>query len=139
MYTDSRADYLLTTKNTPLVVSNSTYIWRSLRFHKNIGFLIPKEGSFITIENIAIPSKSKKNDLIYIFLNYIYKKESMQYNFLERAVFPATVDALKDLNLDSFIKELINIDEKKIKHFHFFHTTIPPMFINDIWIAVKSA
>ena len=37
---------------------------------KNIDFLIPKEGGFVIIDNVVIPALSKKDDLIYKFINF---------------------------------------------------------------------
>ena len=36
-----------------------------------IAYAVPKEGSFISVENICIPKASKKDEPVYRFINYI--------------------------------------------------------------------
>ena len=75
-YTDFRADYYLATKNCPVIVASSAYIWRSMREYPHIDFLIPKEGTLVTIENCAIPATSTKEELVYEFLKFIFSREA---------------------------------------------------------------
>lgn len=139
MYTDERTDYLLTTKNVVASVSTSAYIWQAMKTAKNIDFFVPKEGSFLTIEHIAIPRGSTKTDLVYKFLKYVYTKEAARHNFLEHALFPAITDALDEVELDPEVRDLVNINREKIKKMNFLTTRITRSQINDIWIFLKSA
>ncbi len=141
-YTELRADYFLSTKNIPLAVSSSSYIWRAMRDFSNISFLIPQEGSFITIEHVALPISSKKADLVYQFLNFIYDPKAMAHNFKTFVFFPSTLSALNYLDLGADKKEmleLLTLNPQKMEKLHFFQRIIPHKSLNKIWIAVKNA
>lgn len=86
MYTDLRTDYLLISGTVPIVLGISSNIYNAMRQHKNIHFLLPKEGSFIVIDVLLLPQTTQKEDLVYEFLDYLYQPEILQkyadrYNF----------------------------------------------------------
>ncbi len=93
-------NYFLATKNSAVVVSSSSYICRSMRRFPFIGLVIPKEGSFITIENLCIPASSKKANLTYQLMNFLYTQASMKVHFDAYATFPPITDLLDNLRLD---------------------------------------
>lgn len=78
MYTDNRAPYLLLSQTAPVVLSLSYDIARVMRLYPNIDFLIPQEGSFLLVDNWAIPASSTKDDLVYQFLNYVYRHDVLK-------------------------------------------------------------
>ena len=126
-YVDFRPDYLLATKNCPIVVASSSYILRSMREYKNIDFIIPEEGAFITIENLAIPAVSTKEDLVYQFMNFFFEPDVINHHYDLFAFFPARLDVVpspvspEQFKKLSFIRPLVSEQEK-----------------NDLWIEVKS-
>src|SRR5262249_37030510 len=69
-YASFRGDYFLATKNVSLVVASTSYILRTQKLFDFVGFVLPKEGTFISIENFCIPKPSQKEDLTYSFINY---------------------------------------------------------------------
>lgn len=73
MYTDNRASYLLLSQTAPVVLTLSYEVARIMRLYTNIDFLIPQEGSFLLVDNWAMPASSTKEDLVYQFLNYMYR------------------------------------------------------------------
>jgi spermidine/putrescine transport system substrate-binding protein len=132
-YTQLRPDYFLSSKNCPLVVSSSSYVWRGMREYKNIAFLLPKEGSFITIEHVAIPKSSKKTELVYKFLNFVYRPASMAHHFNTFVFFPATTN-VKDVQG----KDITTLDATQMQNLHFFRHAIPHSVLNKLWIYVKT-
>ena len=46
-----------------------------MRNHGNIDFVIPLKGTFMVLENMVIPATTKRADLVYQFLNFMYKPE----------------------------------------------------------------
>ena len=96
MYTDLRTDYLLVSQSAPAVLGISSDIYHAMRKYDNLQFIIPKEGSFIIIDTLMIPASTKKDDLVYAFLNYLYqphivRKYADRYNF-----FPALQGVVSD-------------------------------------------
>ena len=107
-YVDFRPDYYLATKNCHIAFSASSYIWRSMYTYPHIDFIIPKEGTIINIENYALPITTKKEDLVYQFLNFIMETETAKHHFeSESTVFPVTLDVIPQLDLKDSIKKLL--------------------------------
>src|SRR3569832_2628794 len=75
-----------------------------------VGFVVPKEGTFITIENICIPKLSKKDHLTYKLINYLYTRSSMKTHYSNYSIFPATVDVIPELTDDAETQQLLNME-----------------------------
>jgi spermidine/putrescine transport system substrate-binding protein len=142
-YSDFRADYLLASKDVKAGVVSSSYILRSMRENDHIGFFIPREGGQVTIENIAIPRTTDKEDLIYQFLRFLYSPENIVNNFKQFAFFPPTTNVFDEIDAPDEIKELINITPKTFEHLDFlkisdFVYPVTEQVLQDMWVHVKS-
>ena len=137
-YANFRSDYFLATKNCPVVVASSSYIWKTMRMFPFVRFVLPKEGSFITIENLCIPAVSDKEKLVYQFINYLYRPQSVATHYHTFGFFPSTLHALDLLNLDPEAKKLILSSAEDFKKFYFTEILLPQQQIRDIWVEVKS-
>lgn len=136
-YANFRADYYLATRNCPVVLASSSYIWRTMRQFDFVGFVIPKEGSFITVENVSIPRACKKEKLVYNFLNFLYRPKTVAAHYKEFGFFPATLDALDLMELDPQMKKLILSNEEEFKKFYFTETLLPEQDMRDLWVEIK--
>jgi spermidine/putrescine transport system substrate-binding protein len=137
-YADSRADYFLATKNSALVITSSSYIWRTMKKFPFVGYIIPKEGTFVTIENLCIPKTSKKEHLTYQLINFLYSPESMKTHFETFGIFPATMDVLDDLDLDADTRALISLSSEELSHLHFTRHLTSEKNVRDTWVRVKT-
>lgn len=137
-YVDFRADYFLATKNCPVVTASTSYILRSQRLFSHIGFVIPKEGSFITIENCAITVASHHVDRVYAFINFLYRPDIVAHHFAKFALFPATTDVLSELSLDDTWKSIITMSRADFEQFSFLKRILPEQQLNNLWISIKS-
>jgi spermidine/putrescine transport system substrate-binding protein len=68
-YASFRGDYFLATRNCPVVVASSSYIWKTMRQFPFVSFVTPKEGTFICIENLALPATTEKKLSMFFFLS----------------------------------------------------------------------
>lgn len=79
----------------------------------DIGFVLPKEGFTIAFDEMVVLSASKRKDLAYSFMNFIYEpdiaKENMEYICGPNPVAPA-IDAL-----DENYRKMIVLDESVLK------------------------
>ena len=137
-YATFRGDYFLCTGSCQVAVVSSSYIWKTLNQFPSIGFVVPEEGTFISIENLSIPHPSKKEDLTYQFINYLFKEESVLSHFKTFGFFPSTLQALDKIELLPETKKLLLSSEDQFKKFHFAKEMMPQEQITDIWIEVKS-
>ena len=137
-YADFRGDYFIATKNCPVAVASSSYISRSKKMFPFIQFVIPKEGTFITIENLCIPINSKKEKWVYELINYLYRPESVAKHFDSFGFFPATVNALDLIKMDQQFSKYLFSTKDDFRKYHFFKKVYPQQPIRDLWIEVKS-
>lgn len=133
MYTDLRTDYLLVSQSAPVVLGLSSDLYHAMRKYKNIQFMIPKEGSFMILDTLMIPASTKKDDLVYDFLNYLYqpdiiKKYADRYNF-----FPALQGVVTDKD-----RYFMTPTKSLFSRLRFFSYDIPEQALRDLWIALKS-
>ena len=137
-YAGPRADYLLTTKNCDIALSQSSSIFRTAKQNSNIKFILPKEWGIISIENVCIPSESSKEELVYQFLNFLYRPENLKKNTDMFFSFPARNDMASYIDISEEFTTIYNHPESDKGKFHFFRHLIPEKEIRDIWIDVKS-
>lgn len=138
-YADFRADYLLVTKNCPVVVTASSFIQRAKKNFADIEFMLPVEGAFLTIENLCIPKASNKDALTYQFINFLFQHESLQKNFDSYGFFPSLDHEVRALG---FLKELDLLNQSLSEpkyNIHFFNKSIPQKQLDDMWVEVKSS
>lgn len=137
-YADFRADYFLASKNCPVVLSSTSYILRTMRRFDFINFVVPKEGTFVTIENFCIPKASTKENLTYQLINFLYEPKSMMAHFNTYGVFPSTLDVLPHLELSEETQALLNTSPETFKKFYFTRVITSQQALRDAWIRVKS-
>lgn len=142
-YSDSRPDYYIASKNAPLALASTSYIWRSIRDYPFIDFILPKEGSMMTIENIVALKNSKNDDLIYEFLNYIYQPQIIAENYKELAFFPTTTDSIdllksENIKLPSILTSLDSLNNIEFLQMDYFKEPVDEQKIQDAWISMKS-
>ncbi len=137
-YVNFRGDYFLATKNVAVAVASTSYIWRTKRLFDFVGFVIPKEGSFITIESFCIPKPSQKEDLVFKFINYLCSAKSVAKHFETYALFPSTLYAPEILQIDEQVAKIMFSTEEDFKKYHFIRNVLSEEETRDIWVEVKN-
>ncbi len=137
-YANFRGDYFLATKNVSLVVATSSYIFRSKRQFDFMGFVVPEEGSFLTIENFCIPKPSKKEELTFKFLNYLCSPKSVEAHFNTYGQFPSAQHPLDIFHRDPEAAKYIFSTTEDFKNYHFIRNILPEEETRDIWVEVKN-
>ena len=136
-YAEFRADYFLATKNSAVVIASTSYIHRTMKQFPFVDFVIPKEGTFITIENMCIPKNSRKQDLIYQLMNFLYSPRSMQQHFETYGIFPAVTEAL-DESIDERTYQLVSFSDPSFEKLRFIRLIANQDQIRDAWVQVKT-
>lgn len=143
-YVDFRPDYYLATKNCHIALSSSSYVWRSIYAYPHVDFIVPKEGTLVNIENYAMPITTKKEDMVYQFLNFLMEAKTAKHHFeSESTVFPVTVDVIPQLDLKDSIKNLLTVSPEQFKKFNFIRLDllsgpVDENYLQDLWIKIKS-
>ncbi len=136
-YASFRADYFLATGSVPLCVTSSSYIWRSMKNYPFIGFKIPEEGSFVTIENLCLSKGSKNSKIAHKFIDFLYSDESMKKHFETYSFFPATLHQIPDLHLDKDAQVILEEKEALFKKLRFTSELVSQEKIQDAWVKIK--
>lgn len=136
MYTDLRSDYLLLAGQCPAAVALSTEVWKAMRVNPAIDFIIPEEGGFMAIDNIAIPVSSKNTELAYQLINYLYRHDVLKY-LIEKYAFFSPINTVEVEGLADH-RRLPIPRASQIKKLDFFRTVFNEKQLNEVWVSVKA-
>lgn len=136
-YSNVRSDYYLGTRNATVALAHSAEIWRAIRDYSAIDFVVPRD-TFISIEYCALPAASTKEDLVYQFLNYFYKKEVCAYHFNVFRSCPARLDVIDQLEATDHQKSIMKSSPAQFKHYMFMRDIISEQQKYDLWTSVKA-
>jgi len=138
-YTDFRADYFLATGNCPVVVASSSYIWRTKKLFPFAQFVLPKEGTLISIENFCIPASSEKQELAYTFINALFSPASLARHFQSFGNFPARQISASLLEMDPVMERLFRPSQSQFEQYYFYEPIVPQQQVRDLWVELKSS
>lgn len=138
VYDTLRADYFLKLGICPVVVSQSAYIYRAIKDTKDLAFIVPKEGAFMVIESLVIPSVSKKANMVYKFINYLYNEDQIKNLFERFGYLPTLKNILYSLDLDYIGGLKTLLDPETFKKYLFLKRIIPPDEVSQLWIDVRA-
>lgn len=133
-YTESRIEYMLASGECALCLCSSADIAKMVTHFNNIAFVIPKEGTFASLDSFAITAQTNKNDLVYAFLNYIYQPDVMG-KYVEKFQFPSPIKSIKNYNPPAGI----SFDIYNNIPVYSFDNWLTPEEIEYIWLALRAA
>ena len=136
-YTDFRGDFLLESGNCSLVVVSNSFIWRTLEKCDHIAFLMPQEGPILNMENYVIPAVSRKADLVYQFLNFLFRLDIQEYNFNEKALLSTRKDAHFLFENEWLKQSTIFVHPDNPQRLELFRNVLTDDQIDEIWLSVK--
>lgn len=138
VYADFRGDYFLATGGCPVAVASTSYIWRTIQLFPFVNFVIPEDGSFITIENVCIVANSDKEELAYRFINALFKPDSLIQHLETFGTFPARTLEGKLDKLDPKLRHFMQAAQKNIRSYKFYRRVATEQEVRDLWVDVKS-
>jgi len=136
-YADCRAKYLIQTKNCPIAFERSSFIWQISKENPSMQLLDFEEATFISIENLVIPKESKKEDLVYAFINYLYEPKAHAKLIGLAPMYPANPEALDYLSEPSTYHDHF-YKSANSKNLVFFRRLLTEEETRNIWINLKS-
>jgi spermidine/putrescine-binding protein len=136
IYTDSRSEYILASGAVPVGVVLSGDLLKIMKRFENIDFVIPKEGAFAVIDSFAIPTTTEKDDLVYPFVNYLFRPDIVEKYVEKFDFFPAIeLDVAYD---DDRFTRLTQPTQDLFKNIHFFKDVISKEVVNDVLVTLKT-
>ena len=97
-YADFRSKDILSSNSADLAVIKTSFLDAIKAINPNLEFSLTKDKFFASIENVVILKNTKKLDSIYIFLNYIYKKENLALTVNLFPCYPSCADTFNEPN-----------------------------------------
>lgn len=137
-YSDFRADYYIATGNAPIAISTTSYVKRIQKNFPHVSFIIPKEGSFVTIESFCLPKASKKQTYTYKLLNYLYTKKSLLAHQKFISSLSPSNAYIDEMDLNTEEKKIFNLTPQEFAKLQFFKNLAPQQKVRNLWIEVKS-
>lgn len=137
-YASLRSDYILATRNCAVALSPSSFVFRTARQFPYVKFVLPKKWSFITIETLAMPKGSDKQELVNTFLNFIFQPENFSKLIDTYCLFPSTTDVIPHVKPNGAFEKVYRSTLKNKRKFYYFKYLIDERETRDIWIEVKS-
>ncbi|HLC07300.1 MAG TPA: spermidine/putrescine ABC transporter substrate-binding protein [Candidatus Babeliales bacterium] len=135
IYTDSRPEYVLASGVVPVVVSWFGDFLKIMRKFDYIEFIVPKEGAFAVIDSFAITAATKKDDLIYPFINYLFRKDIVKKYVDKFDFFPAVH---VEVEYDERFAQLTEPTRELFSNINFFKNVVSKDVLNDVLITLKS-
>ena len=132
LYGDLRTDYLLFSKTSPVVAAMHPDLAYAVNTASNIRFVIPQEGAFGVMDSLAVVKESPHKELVYEFLNFLYRKETMSY-YVQRYKY---ISPLIDVSWPQIGLE--KPDNPFVSSLHFFKNVLPLEKLGQMWIKIKS-
>ena len=132
VYTDARTGDLLASGSSPVVATMTPDVWRAKNENDDIDFIVPQEGSFIVVESFVIPRTTNKDDLVYKFLNFVYRPEVVEHH-VKTYDFCSPITNVILGNNQSYCPT-----EKEFNSFDFFRNVLSEKQLNELWIDLMS-
>ncbi|MFH0898358.1 MAG: spermidine/putrescine ABC transporter substrate-binding protein [bacterium] len=120
-------------------ITLSSYIRKIIQVRDDFDFIIPKEGSLLSIENIAIPKKSKKHDLIHTLINFLLARKNQTLNTNFYGFNPSNKQAYQDIPQKVLQNPNIFPNDKVFATLHLLQNNSLIKKLNDMWWEVKSS
>lgn len=136
-YTDFRGDFLLESGNCSVVMIANSFIWKTVRDNPHIAYLIPREGTFLNLENYVIPAASKKAEMVYEFMNFLFRLDVQKHNFENGVLLSTRKDADFMFNDHTLMEATKLITPNTVHKIKLFRNFLSDEQINDIWLSVK--
>jgi spermidine/putrescine transport system substrate-binding protein len=135
IYTDSRPEYVLASGSVAVAVSWFGDFLKIMRQFDYIHFVMPQEGIFAAVDSFAIPATSNKDDLIYPFINYLFRQDIAK-KYVDKFDFFCAVAV--DVEYDERFASLTKPTHELFEHVNFFRNVVSKDAMNDILITLKA-
>ena len=132
VYTSARIEELLASGSCAVAVGTSTDIWKATREYPNIEFVVPDEGSFVTIDSFALSKATDKDTLAYQLINYLYSASVVRHNSMKHGFCSPVTDVAVEG------RGIYCPTHEEYRKLHFFKNVLTREQMQDLWISVKA-
>lgn len=138
-YVESGAQYLLLSDIVSIAVFPAARMNNLMKEDDRFEFVVPTAGSLLTIENLAIPAASEKQELAHELLNFLLSRFVGAFNFESFGFNPSNKLAYKDIDQSFYNNKSFFPDDKVFSRLYTIGTAIPDKKLEELWFSVKTA
>lgn len=133
-YTDVSIPYFLASGIAQVAVMTSHRMKKIEEESDKFVFQIPSEGSLIAIENLAIPAKTKKTEIVHKFIDFLISKKISLFHSNLYGTNPSNLKAIEEKSLKNpnFFPNAEMFDK-----LHIVHNEISLDMVDSMWLAVR--
>ena len=139
VYMTGSLQYYLLSGVTNIAVTYTAFAKKMFEVSDQYNFVIPKEGSIMTIDSFAIPKQSNKSEMATQFINFLISKDIFVVNSEEYGYLPSNVQAYDEVKKLFPKSQNFFPDEKTFKKLHLQHEVADSKEIEKIWLSVRLA
>lgn len=138
-YSDSQQGYFLASDTFNVAASDREIICRQSLINSHIKFALLKKGSMLRVDSMVINATSKKDDLIYEFLNFLFSDKILMIHAQKFCILPTMTELCKQL--DQTVTGVANLypGSAVFNTFIRFKLPLTQKEINDFWIRFKAS
>jgi spermidine/putrescine transport system substrate-binding protein len=138
-YTHSSLKYFLFTEIVPIVVCYASTMKMAMMEDDRFGFVVPKEGSLLALENLAIPAASKKVELAHKLIDFILSKKAAVANYENFGFNPANKKAYSLLDPKYAKNPSLLPDDETFQRVHCYRSQLTPTMQEKMWLSIKTS
>jgi spermidine/putrescine transport system substrate-binding protein len=136
-YLSSSLEYFLLGGIAPVALASSLFVRNTIENDERFAFMIPKEGSMLVIENLAVPAACKKEALVYKFINFLLSRRISALNSNLYGYNPTNRLAYADVEEKVLSNPNYFPPDKIFKKLHLLHNKFSLKVVEAIWLGVK--
>jgi len=140
-YSSEKVDYFLYAKIVPIVACESSFLKKMQlndpKAKKDFGFVVPKEGTLLSIENFAILNSTKNVEAVYKFIDFALSSSEMfetQKRYGINSVNKNDYDLVHQ-SVDSAYK--FPVLEQKTEKLDTLQNDIDLEKLDELWLSVR--
>lgn len=137
VYMFGSLQYYLFGDVVPIAVTSSAFAKKIIEISDKFDFVVPKTGSIISIDSLAIPQVSKKEQLTYKFINFLLSKENIIKNYNRYGYNPSNTQAYSEIPTKFLHNESFFPDKEMFKKLHLLNDQINPYKVEKLWFEVR--
>lgn len=139
VYMTGSLQYYLLSGVTNIAVTYTAFAKKMFEVSDRYNFVIPKEGSIMTIDSFAIPEQTNKSELAHQFIDFLLSKDIYVLNSEEYGYLPSNIQAYDEVKKLFPKNQNFFPDEKTFKKLHLQHEIASPKELEKIWLSVRLA
>jgi spermidine/putrescine transport system substrate-binding protein len=137
IYMLASLQYYLFGDVVPLAVTSSAFAKKIIEISDQFDFIVPKKGSIVAIDSLAIPKVSEKDGNTYKFINFLLNEENIIQSQIRYGYNPANTKAYELVN-EKFLKnQSFFPDDETFKKLHLINDQLDPHKVEKLWFEVR--